>query len=216
MATTEAARGPAFEDLTARARIRDAALAQFAERGFERTTIRGIAAAAGVSSGLVRHHFGSKQELRAAADAHVVQVIQRISKEITADGGTANLTSAVTSREEIRPFQRYLMRGLLDGSPTFALIFDQLVESTEQWLLATEDTRSDAPYVDLRARAAVIVTAKLSIPILHEQLTRVLGVDTTVPPGENRVALAMLDLFTHPLVDAETGDTLRDALGPTE
>lgn len=205
-----------FEDLTARARIRDAALEQFAEHGFERTTIRAIAAAAGVSSGLVRHHFGSKQELRAAADAHVVQEIQRISKEVTADGGTADLLSMAAIRDEIRPYQRYLMRGMLEGSPTFALIFDQLVESTEQWLLATEDGRPDTPYADLRARAAVIVTAKLSIPILHEQLTRVLGVDTTVPPGESRVALAMLDLFTHPLIDAQAGDALRDALGPIE
>ena len=41
---------PAPDDLTARARIRQAALSQFAEHGFERTTIRGIAAEAGVSS----------------------------------------------------------------------------------------------------------------------------------------------------------------------
>ncbi len=56
--------GPAAEDLTARARIRDAALAQFAEYGFDRATVRGIAGAAGVSPGLVRHHFGSKNGLR--------------------------------------------------------------------------------------------------------------------------------------------------------
>ena len=211
MATTAA-----FEDLTARARIRDAALAQFAEHGFQRTTIRGIAAAAGVSAGLVRHHFGSKLELRDAADAHVVQEIQRISKEITEDTRVANLIDVASTRDEYRPFLRYLIRGLLDGSPTFALIFDQLVESTEQWLSATEGIRPDTPYADLRARAAVIVTAKLSLPILHEQLTRVLGVDTTVPPGENRVVLAMLDLFTHPVLDSESGDALRDALGPTE
>ena len=47
------------EDLTARARIRDAALALFAERGTDGATIRDIAKAAGVSGGLVRHHFGS-------------------------------------------------------------------------------------------------------------------------------------------------------------
>ena len=44
-------------DLTARARIRDAALRLFAERGVEGVTIREIAEAAGVSGGLVRHHF---------------------------------------------------------------------------------------------------------------------------------------------------------------
>jgi AcrR family transcriptional regulator len=35
----------------------------FAELGFERTTIRAVAAAAGVDGGLVMHYFGSKQEL---------------------------------------------------------------------------------------------------------------------------------------------------------
>ncbi|MGH3750942.1 MAG: helix-turn-helix domain-containing protein, partial [Micromonosporaceae bacterium] len=54
----------AHEDLTARARIRDAALRLFAERGIGPATIRDIAKAAGVSSGLVRHHFGSKEALR--------------------------------------------------------------------------------------------------------------------------------------------------------
>ncbi|MGA8112556.1 MAG: TetR family transcriptional regulator, partial [Actinocatenispora sp.] len=39
--------GPDPEDLTARARIRDAAMRQFGELGFERATIRGIAEAAG-------------------------------------------------------------------------------------------------------------------------------------------------------------------------
>ena len=39
---------PAIEDLTARARIRQAALTHFAEHGYDRATIRGIAASAGV------------------------------------------------------------------------------------------------------------------------------------------------------------------------
>ena len=56
------------DDLTARARIRDAALHEFGEKGYDGATIRGIAARAGVSSGLLRHHFGSKQELRDACD----------------------------------------------------------------------------------------------------------------------------------------------------
>src|SRR5882762_2638903 len=65
------------EDLTARARIRDVALRHFAERGVDGTTIRGIAADAGVSAGLVQHHFGSKEELRAACDAYVMNTIRR-------------------------------------------------------------------------------------------------------------------------------------------
>ena len=50
-------------DLTARARIRDAAIECFARQGFA-VSVRAIAAHAGVSPGLVIHHFGSKAGLR--------------------------------------------------------------------------------------------------------------------------------------------------------
>jgi AcrR family transcriptional regulator len=45
------------------ARILDAAGQIFLTAGYERTTIRAVAAAAGVDAGLVMHYYGSKQEL---------------------------------------------------------------------------------------------------------------------------------------------------------
>jgi AcrR family transcriptional regulator len=45
------------------ARILDAATQLFLTAGYERTTIRAVASAAGVDPGLVMHYFGSKQEL---------------------------------------------------------------------------------------------------------------------------------------------------------
>jgi AcrR family transcriptional regulator len=50
-----------------RARILAEARAQFGERGFERTTIRSIASAAGVDPALVMHYFGTKAQLFASA-----------------------------------------------------------------------------------------------------------------------------------------------------
>jgi AcrR family transcriptional regulator len=44
-------------------RILDAAAGFFAADGYERTTIRAVASAAGVDPALVMHYFGSKQEL---------------------------------------------------------------------------------------------------------------------------------------------------------
>ncbi|MEK8174205.1 helix-turn-helix domain-containing protein [Streptomyces sp. M19] len=41
--------------------MRQAALELFAERGFEATSTRAVAAAAGLSPALVTRHFGSKQ-----------------------------------------------------------------------------------------------------------------------------------------------------------
>ena len=45
------------------ARILDAATRAFFTAGYDRTTIRAVAAAAGVDAGLVMHYFGSKQQL---------------------------------------------------------------------------------------------------------------------------------------------------------
>jgi len=46
-----------------RERIAEAARRLFAERGFDRTSIRAVAAAAGVDPALVHHYFGTKQRL---------------------------------------------------------------------------------------------------------------------------------------------------------
>ena len=50
-------------DSRTRGDILTAARDAFAERGFDRATIRGIAAAAGVDPALVLHYFGSKEQL---------------------------------------------------------------------------------------------------------------------------------------------------------
>ncbi|MFC9595651.1 TetR family transcriptional regulator [Streptomyces sp. NPDC056944] len=51
----------------ARERILTAARAQFAERGYDKASVRGIAKAAGVDPALVHHYFGTKDEVFAAA-----------------------------------------------------------------------------------------------------------------------------------------------------
>ncbi|MGW8361302.1 TetR/AcrR family transcriptional regulator [Streptomyces wedmorensis] len=51
----------------ARERILDAARAEFAERGYDKASVRGIARAAGVDPALVHHYFGTKDEVFAAA-----------------------------------------------------------------------------------------------------------------------------------------------------
>jgi AcrR family transcriptional regulator len=70
------------DDLTARAGIRDAALVQFAERGVASTTMRAIAAHAGVSPGLVQQHFGSKDGLREACDRDVQDLVRREASQM--------------------------------------------------------------------------------------------------------------------------------------
>ncbi|MEU6804879.1 TetR family transcriptional regulator [Streptomyces neyagawaensis] len=59
---TEAADAPAARD-----RILAAAREEFSERGYDKTSVRGIAKAAGVDSALVHHYFGTKEQMFEAA-----------------------------------------------------------------------------------------------------------------------------------------------------
>lgn len=71
-ATAPAADGPAGErprrsSETTKAAILGAARARFAEQGYERTTIRAVAADAGIDASMVMRYFGSKEQLFEAA-----------------------------------------------------------------------------------------------------------------------------------------------------
>ena len=66
------------------ARILDAAARIFLTDGYDRTTIRAVASAAGVDAGLVMHYFGSKQELyRQVIDAAPVPEVSGTPAEAT-------------------------------------------------------------------------------------------------------------------------------------
>ena len=133
----------AFSDLTARARIREAALRHFAEEGYERATIRGIARTAGVSPGLLRHHFGSKEDLRRGCDEYVAEQLRRINARLLDDPG-----DAARVQRAAMPFRRYIVRALADGSATAGPIFDEMVTATEQWLARADKCRAELSSVD--------------------------------------------------------------------
>jgi AcrR family transcriptional regulator len=205
----------AYEDLTARARIRQAALEQFAEHGYERTTIRGIAAAAGVSPGLVRHHFGAKEALRDAVDGYVLQEIRQVNDQVMADADSGDFGPSMVARGATRRFRPYLVRALHDGSPTLAKFFDEIVKPTEQWFARADKTRPDPPYVDTKTRAAVFTAMALGVALLNQHVSRVLGVDIHSEEGDRQVALALLDLYSHTLVSTELAEAARTALDET-
>ncbi|MGN9844218.1 TetR/AcrR family transcriptional regulator [Nonomuraea sp. H19] len=207
---------PDPEDLTARARIRDAALRHFGEHGFERATTRAIAETAGVSPGLLRHHFGSKQALREACDAHLVKLISRINEQASADtaaGGVNGVNYVAASMAALGPYQRYLARALTEGwaEP----VFDAMVQMSEQWLAGLDERRSDPPFADRKARATVGTAMALAVGILHKHVSRGLGVDVSSQEGAHLLALTVLDIYSHPWLSPEEAAAYRDALDKT-
>ncbi|MDT3443997.1 TetR family transcriptional regulator [Pseudofrankia sp. BMG5.37] len=198
----------ANEDLTAKARIRDAALRLFAEQGFEATTIRGVASAAGVSSGLVRHHFGSKEALRDACDVHALDHAMAIKEEAILAGGLADSTFMAAVYPSILLMQRYLARSLVDGSPSAAALFDRMVDLAEQW---AQDGRLPTRPDDPRAFAAALVAMQTGLLMLHDQVSRALGADVLDASGHIRLGRAILDIYTHPLLTDDQAAQARAA-----
>ncbi|MGP4016589.1 TetR/AcrR family transcriptional regulator [Saccharopolyspora sp. 5N708] len=198
------------EDLTARARIRDAALRHFGEHGFERATIRGIAETAGVSSGLVRHHFGSKQALREACDEHLAKVLRRLNDRARADPTPADVNYVAVARAAVGPYQPYLARALADGSA--APLFDEIVELSQRWLADADRDRPDPPDVDRKIRATVITAMALSVTVLHQHISRGMGVDLFSPEGDQLLARTLIDIYSHPMLSLEDAALGRAAL----
>lgn len=201
-----------IDDLTARARIRDAALEQFAEHGVKGATIRGIAEAAGVSPGLVQHHFSSKNELRRACDAYAMEVFRRTKGEALEGGGLRNPSFlGIAARTSMR-MQRYVARAMVDGSAAAAEFFDELVEFTEDYL------KRDVPGLipprtnDLHAYAAVMTGMSVGLMVLHDHMSRALGADTLTLAGYPRLATAVLDIFSDNIISPELEAQVRAAL----
>src|SRR5919199_4813955 len=113
MRTAVASYGRPVSDLTARARIRDAAIESFAEEGFD-TGLRAIAVRAGVSPGLITHHFGSKAALRAESDAEVLRQYRMVKSDAVARP-SAHLLEALTAPGMSATILVYLLRAILAG-----------------------------------------------------------------------------------------------------
>lgn len=182
----------------------------FGEHGFDRATIRGIAETAGVSSGLVRHHFGSKQALRDACDAHLVKVVTRLNDQLRTEDLSRIPNPVATARGSMGPFHDYLTRALADGGAT--ALFDTMVDIGAQWFAVADESRPDPPDVDARSRATVFTAMVLSIAVLQPHVSRSLGVDVQSAAGDQLLARILIDLYSHPILSAADAASALSAL----
>jgi AcrR family transcriptional regulator len=197
------------EDLTGRARIRDAALEEFAAKGVRGATVRGIAARAGVSPALVQHHFGTKDGLRRACDEHVLGYIRREADATRRDDALSD-PSYLTEIFRTAPLvQRYLARSLVDGSPDASGLFDELVALTEQNLADPPDALGTG-----YDRALVLTAMRLGVIVLHEHVSRGLGGDVFGTAEATRVGRASIDLLNPALLPAELTEQARAVFAP--
>jgi len=164
-------------DRTARARIRDAAIAKFGEHGVAATSLKVIAAEAGVSQPLIVHHFGSKDGLRRACDERVAATIRASKLAAMSQGPGLDPLVALRDVDDRRPVLRYLARTLADGTPEVAALIDEMVDDAVEYTAEGERTGLLRPSDRPRERVVILSLWSLGLLVLHEHLERLLGVD---------------------------------------
>ncbi|PXX08162.1 TetR/AcrR family transcriptional regulator [Mycolicibacterium moriokaense] len=140
------------DDRTAIARIRDAAIDQWGQHGFN-VGLRSIAEAAGVSAALVIHHFGSKDGLRKACDDSIAEEIRTGKSASMQSTDPANWFAQMAEIESYAPLMAYLVRSMQSGSELSKIMWQRMIDNAEEYL--EEGVRNGLlkPSRDPRARA---------------------------------------------------------------
>ena len=200
-------------DLTARATIRNAALALFAERGPDAVSVRQIAAAAQVSPALVLHHFGSKAGLREAVDDHVAGIFSELfdtddetvlPELLEGDGGSIAQLFARTFPPD-SPLPAYLRRLLLSGDPAGGRLFQHWYDATQALFAQLASAGLVIADGDPAVRSAFALANDLALVLLRDQLTSVLGFDPMTPDGITRWAREVTAVYRDGLWGSGAG-----------
>lgn len=182
-------RGPATgDDRTAKARIRDAAIECFAKHGIADTTVRKIAEIAKVSPGLVMHHFGSMDGLRAACDDYIATVIREQKSGALSAGPSIDVLAALRE-SDTGYLGQYLARILVDDSPAVAHLVDDLVADAEEYIQQGVEAGIILPSENPGGRAALLLLWQLGALVLHRHMDRLLGIDLTDPDATTKPSL---------------------------
>lgn len=187
------------EDLTTRARIRNAAIELIGSHGFERASLRLIAQAAGVSPALVVHHFGDKNGLRAACNAYVTELftVERAGEEGALPTIEA-IQAALNDLDAYGPALNYLARMLSeDDSRSADELFDGILRGTLQGVREQEAAGLIQPQSDPETSALLLTLFGLAPIVMSRQFARSLGEEKLTPAVIARITIPLLELFTH-------------------
>lgn len=185
------------DDLTTRARIRDAAIEIFGRDGFT-TGVRTVATAAGVSPGLVNHHFGSKQGLRRECDDHVLAIIR--DSKTTALGSAKDAISQLAETDHYASVVAYIVRSFAAGGQLASEMFEHMVADAAANLEQGVASGALKPSRDPDARARFLTRQSVGGLLLYIQMLPE-GADFKAAVREltEEVTLPALELYTEGL-----------------
>jgi AcrR family transcriptional regulator len=188
------------DDLTSYARIRNAALELFASRGVAGTTIREVARAAGVSPGLVQHHFGTKDGLRKAVDEFVVADAVWTVSDLpgTLEERGAEFAARMGAVTRDRPAAvRYLARAASEGSELGLRAFEEIVKFGVREFRAMEEAGQLGPDLDREWAVLQLLLFNLSTVMFEPAIDHALGESIMREEGRRRLNDAATRLFTY-------------------
>ncbi|MFB7874037.1 TetR family transcriptional regulator [Nocardia sp. NPDC056064] len=201
-------------DLSTAARIRDTAINLFGEQGFG-VGVRAIAAAAGVSPGLVNHHFGSKDGLRATCDERVLEIIRDEKLRVIRTSGPTAMLNAMAEVEVYAPLVAYMLRSFQAGGALAESLLEHMIGDAEQYLQTAVAEGMIKPSRDPAARARYIVLCHVGAMNLAMQM-RIqregkLDYRAAIRDLSDELTMPALELYTHGmLTDSTLFDTLTE------
>lgn len=200
-------------DLTATARIRDAAIEQFGRQGFG-VSVRAIAEAAGVSAALVIHHFGSKEGLRRACDEFVAEEIRSGKSEAMRSADPGTWFAQMAEIESYAPMMAYLVRSMQSGGELANTLWRRMMDNAEGYLDEGVRAGTLKPSRDPKARARFLAINNgggfLLYLQMHENPTDLRAV---LRDYARDMILPALEIYTEGLM---TDRTMYDAFLATE
>lgn len=171
----------------------------FATQGTEATSLRMVADTAGVSIGLVQHHFGNKAALIKAVDDQLVTIMsEAVPLPVPPPDPVADLghraTSLIAEHPETEAID-YLAHLLIEDKATGRLIFDKLFSiGKAQWDYLREEghLRPDLDPTWGALNPLILVVGTL---ILRTHVERQLAQPFTVPTQLRKWETAISDLI---------------------
>ncbi len=183
-------------DLTAAARIRNAAIDVFGRRGFEAASVREIAQQAEVSPALVIHHYGSKEKLREACDDFLMAEGFRIGGEVDL-ADEPSVAAMIAGYPPHHPWLVYISRLIMDGGPAGAALWDRLEREAVRGLESGAYPIRLRDGVDPKV-AAALATALGLIPLAFQgHLARSLGAEVLDGDAYQRVMTTLMELLMN-------------------
>jgi AcrR family transcriptional regulator len=195
-------------DMTATARIRDAAIEQWGQHGFN-VGLRAIAEAAGVSAALVIHHFGSKDGLRKACDDYIAEEVRTAKSESLRSADPATWFAQMAEIESYAPMMRYLVRSMQSGTELAKTFWRRMLENAEEYLeegvragtlKGSRDPKARAKYLGLTGGGGFLLYLQM-----HDNPTDMAAV---LHDYSEEMVLPALEVYTKGLM---TDSTMYDA-----